>query len=256
MIKSKIEGLADEISSALSKGTDNATREASNIISDMGSGISDFFEFIDGRGGLQEWIENNRLLEGRPFSYKNADVKMEVGDFDTKLANAPRPYLTQYINDPCHDKSVIKCRQSEFTVNEINENIYLCATRPYTNVSHIFPTGGMAEKMAREKISVALEKSPRIARLIRKPFSIRSKTFLNSSIYTVDSSYTDYQGRGPSRDKITFDEYEIQNPQIEDIYSESTSHSPLGKKTRISTPKFPDSGIDGRFKKGCVERVP
>ena len=51
--------------------------------------------------------------------------------------------------------------------------------------------------------------------------------------------------------ELTFDEYETQNPQIEDIYSESTSHSELGRKTRISTPKFPNSGIDLMYNKGC-----
>jgi len=230
---------------------DNISDEASKLFDGFGIGLDEYNEFARGKGNLQEWVESNRILKGNPFNYKNADVEMMLGEKDTKLTAAHRPYLTQYINDKSKDKSIIKCRQSEFSESEINENLYLCCSRPYTNVRHIFPTSGMSEKMAREKITIAVERSPRIVRLVKKPFNLTSKSFINGSFYTVDSSWTDYQGRGPSSDKITFDEYESQNPQIEDIYSESTSHSELARRARISTPKFPNSGIDGAFKKGC-----
>ena len=167
------------------------------------------------------------------------------------LLKAPRPYLVQYLNDNTKDKTCIKCRQSEFTENETNENIYLCASRPYTNVRHIFPTSGMAQKISKEKISPAIELSPKLADLIKRPYNLLTKAFINGSFYTIDSSWTDYQGRGPSSDKLVFDEYESQNPKIEDVFSESTSHSELGRKTRISTPRFPNSGIDYMYNKGC-----
>jgi hypothetical protein len=225
--------------------------EIGRIFDDLHDGLHQYIEFTRGKGSLQEWIETNRRIAGKPFSYSSATATMLLGDRDTKLETAPRPYLTQYINDTTPDKTVIKCRQSEFTESEVNENIWLAAVRPFTNISHIFPTMGMANKMAREKISPAMMMSPRIADLIKKPYNITSASFANGSFYTTDSSWTDYQGRGPSRDKITFDEYESQNPQIEEIYGESTSHSELARKTRISTPRFPNTGIDGRYLKGC-----
>ena len=162
--------------------------------------------------------------------------------YDITISN--KQYHNFYANN-------ILVSNSEFTENEINENIYLAISRPYTNVRHIFPTAGMANKISKEKISPAIEESPKIARLMKKPFNLTSKSFQNGSFYTIDSSWTDYQGRGPSSDKLTFDEYESQNPQIEDIFSESTSHSEIARKTRISTPKFPNSGIDLMYQKGC-----
>lgn len=227
------------------------TKSASSIIDILANQIDHYCEFTKGIGSVQKWVEKNRIIRGKPFQYNNADIEMMLGEKDNKLKIAQRPYLIQYLNDNCKDKTVIKCRQSEFSENEINENLYLCVSRPYTNVRHIFPTSGMANKMAREKISVAIDESPSIKESIKKPYNLTVKAFKNSSFYTIDSSWTDYQGRGPSSDKITFDEYESQNPQIEDIYSESTSHSEIGRRVRISTPKFPDSGIDGRNKKGC-----
>jgi len=247
--KEEASEIINDITSIILNDDDQEKVEACKVFDLISNSISNYCEFTKGKGNLQEWIENNRMIGGRVFSYKDAEIEMMLGNKDKKIIEAPRPYLTQYINDTCKDKTVIKCRQSEFTENEINENIYLCASRPFTNVRHIFPTAGMAEKMAKEKISIAIEKSPKIITQLKKPFSMKSKEFKNGSFYTVDSSWTDYQGRGPSSDKITFDEYESQNPQVEDIYSESTSHSAIGRRTRISTPKFPNSGIDDKFNK-------
>jgi hypothetical protein len=220
------------------------------ILRMTGEQLAFYINFKDGINDVQKWITENRIIQGRKFSYEDAHIAMMLGDKDKKLETAPRPYLRQCINDIAREKSIIKCRQSEYTETEINENIYLCASRPFTNVRHIFPTAGMALQIGKEKISPAIEQSPKIAEQVQKPYNVTSKEFKNGSFYTIDSSWTDYQGRGPSSDKLTFDEYEIQNPQIEEIFSESTSHSEIGRRTRISTPKFPGSGIDLMFNRG------
>ena len=228
-----------------------SNKRASDFIGDGVSSLTEFIKFSSGKNDLKAWIETNRMIYGKQFSYENSDVEMHLAKRDKQILTAPRPYLTQFINDPCKDKSTIKCRQSEFTENEINENIWLSATIPYFNTRHIFPTGGMALKIAKEKISPACDNSPNIARLLKKPLSFQSKEFINGSFYTIDSSWSDHGGRGPSSDKLTFDEYESQNPQIEEIYSESTSHSKYGRRSRISTPVLPNSGIDEKFNQGC-----
>lgn len=216
-----------------------------------GDTLEEYVKFSTGRNDLQKWVEGHRILYGNAFSYENASFQMQLGARDRQLERAPRPYLKQYINDACRDKTVIKCRQSEFTENELNENIWFAVTIPHVRVRHLFPTDGLANKMSREKIGPAMEKSPSIVKLMRKPFNITSKEFKNGSFYTIDGSWADHGGRGPSSDKITFDEYETQNPRIEEIYSESLSHSAIGRKSRISTPMFPNGGIDMMFQKGC-----
>lgn len=243
--------VARSLGELLSSEMPENVEEAASILEGMNTNIGQYLDFAKGISDIMKFVEENRIIYGRPFRYDDAAIEMTLGEKDVKIARAPRPYLVQYLNDKCKDKSVIKCRQSEFTENEINENIYLAVSRPYTNVRHIFPTAGMANKIAKEKISPAIEESPKLAKMMKKPYNLTSKGFQNGSFYTIDSSWTDYQGRGPSSDKLTFDEYESQNPQIEDIFSESTSHSEIARKTRISTPKFPNSGIDGMYQKGC-----
>ena len=258
--KKSIQDFSEDVMDLIQDDEDATRRESEDIFSSIGKKIDNFVTFSKGTGDMKTYVEENRIIYGRPFSYEDGRVAMMLGDEDRKrlklnkeeqLIKAPRVYLNQYQNDKAKDKSSIKCRQSEFTENEINTNIYLSVSRPYTNIRHIFPTAGMAQKISKEKISPAIEKSPNIVMHLKKPFNLLSKNFENGSFYTIDSSWTDYQGRGPSSDKLTFDEYESQNPQIEDIFSESTSHSSLGLKVRISTPKFPNSGIDLMFNKGC-----
>lgn len=206
-----------------------------------------------GRGRLDpmKWIESNRVIRNQPFSYMYADIAMMLGNRDKKPETAPRPYLHAFLRDTCLDVSVIKARQLEATESEINSNLFLACTRPDTFVRHVFPTAGVGNQIAKERIHPAIMNSPNIMRELKKPYSQSSHGFTNGSFYTVASSWTEHGGRGPNSDKITFDEYESQNPKIEEIYGESTSHSSLGKRTRISTPLFPGSGIDARFEDSC-----
>lgn len=225
-------------------------KKTAEFIGDGVSTLEEYCKFSSGKNDLQQWVERNRIIYGKSFSYTSV-VNMVLGKRDKQLIKAPRPYLTQYINDQCQDKTIIKCRQSELTENEFNENTWLAATLPYTNIRHIFPTSGMALQIAKEKFDPGILHSPSIKRLIEKPYTLTSKKFINGSFYTIDGSWSDHGGRGPSSDKITFDEYESQNPHIEEIYSESTSHSNLARRTRISTPLLPNSGIDEKYNAGC-----
>jgi hypothetical protein len=54
------------------------------------------------------------------------------------------------------------------TENEINENMWLASTVAHYNVRHIFPTAGMANKIAKEKITPAIEHSPNIRRYLTR----------------------------------------------------------------------------------------
>lgn len=214
------------------------------------SAFSDLEEIPDSFEGtldVMAWTEKNRLLSGKPFRYDDAGVSMMRGEKDGPLTTAPRPYLNKVLKDTVQDKSIIKCRQSEFTESEISDNIYLSCTRPNTMVRHIFPIASVANQVAKERIHPSIMNSPSVRVRLLKPISLSSHGFSNGSFYTVASSYSETGGRGPTSDKITFDEYESQNEKIEEIFGESTSHSTLARRTRISTPMFPGGGIDARF---------
>ncbi|MHA1694108.1 MAG: phage terminase large subunit family protein [Candidatus Helarchaeota archaeon] len=141
---------------------------------------------------------------------------------------------------------------SELTEAEINENIYLCSTIPYFRVIHLMPSGGLVNDICKEKLTPAIEKSPDLLKLLKRKNqqALTIKEFANGSIYRFESGGINAGGRGSSCDKITFDEYESQNPEIEEIYSEAISHSSYAKRTRISTPLIPKMGIDAKYLEG------
>lgn len=200
---------------------------------------------------MVEWVENNRVLNGKKFSYSNSDVFMDLGEFDKPISRAPRPYLLDYLKDPCRDKTIIKCRQSEFTENELNINLFLTMTRPYTQVMHVFPTQRLGEQIARQKIQSAIKNSPQIMEAVEKPLAYTFYKFKNGANYSIGGSWGNIAGRAGSFDKLTFDEYEFHNPTVEGVFLRLIDHSALKQICRISTPLFPGGGIDLKFEEGC-----
>lgn len=227
------------------------------------SGIREIIKFKFQASEKWEWIEQNRVIYNSKWDWEYADIPVDVGIEDLKhlklrdfkgkkfLEKAPRPYLRQYINDDTTIKSCIKCRRSEFTESEINTNLFYACTHDFFNIRHLFPTASVANRVAKEKINVAVKFSPTIFDKILKPFNITEKHFVSESWYTVDGAFTEFGGRGPDSDRIVFDEFNTHNPKIKEIYEASTDHSKYGQKIYISTPTFPNMGIDVEYKNGC-----
>lgn len=238
--------------------------ELKKQLEDMFGGIREHVEFTYQAGEIWDWIKENRIVFGEPWNWNYSKLPIKPGKYDRKylklredknrfyLTKAPRPYLRQYINDDSPIKSCIKCRQSEFTENEININLYYASTHKYYNIRHLFPTAGVAKKVAKERIDIAVNTSPNLKKRILKPYNITEKHFHGHSFYTVDGAFNEFGGRGPNSDRIVFDEYNFHNPKIKEVYSASTDHSQHGgQQIYISTPTFPNMGIDKEYQDGC-----
>lgn len=184
------------------------------------------------------WIVSNRVLRGRPFSL-------------TRFGR--RPYLPEYLQDMSPDKDTIKSRQMEISEAELNHNLRLVSMVPHSVVMHVFPTSKLAVRFGRERLNPSIKESPALSRRLMSAResggadNVQMKQFAGTSFYVLEASWTEYGGRSPSCDSITFDEYDAANPRAEQVFAESTSHSEIGHKHRISTPTLPKIGIHGRF---------
>lgn len=196
------------------------------------------------------WVENNRWLEGRPWSYESSGPIIEYGDHDVPSDALRRPYLYQYVNDQCRDRSVIKCRQSEFTENQINENLFYALVHG-AKISHIFPTDELGDSISNEKIKPAIDESPNIEKMLSGQGAVRRYQFRTGGIYTVHGALKRAGGRASSRDTLVFDEYDFMPSDIFGVYEQLLSHSSLHLIRKISTPTVPDVGIDAAVKDGC-----
>lgn len=230
------------------------------VISDAVKQAHSEIEFRYEKGDAWEWIEKNRVILGEAWSWEHAKISVDLSEIDKQhldfyvenglfyLKRAPRPYFRQYLNDPARVKVAMKCRQSEFSETEINYALFKCITKDYYNVRHLFPTAGVANQIAKEKITVAIDTSPNIKRMLDKPYNLTEKKFTSTSFYTVDGAYNEHGGRGPSAEHLVFDEFNTHNPKIKDVYSESTSHAKYGGlKIYISTPTLPNMGIHSEY---------
>lgn len=234
-----------------------------DIIHSVATDLESEIKFKYEKGDVWQWIEENRVILGDPWSWEHAKIAVELSAVDKEhleyyvenglyyLKRAPRPYFRQYLNDEARQKTAMKCRQSEFSETEINYALYKCITKDYYNVRHLFPTASVANQVAKEKITVAIDTSPNVRRMLDRPYNLTEKKFTTFSFYTVDGAYNEHGGRGPSAEHIVFDEYNTHNPKIKEVYAASTEHARYGGlKIFISTPTLPNMGIHQEFLNG------
>jgi len=196
------------------------------------------------------WIERNRWIAGMPWSFSSPGPKMEWGAHDVRSEVLHRPYLRQYLEDRTEYKSVIKPRQSEFSENAINENLFMLATNPAFGVAHVFPTDKTGTGFSTEKIKPAIDQSPNIYRLVDKLATERI-TFKNGGIYSIAGALGRAAGRAGSRDMVTFDEFDFMPESIIGVFEQLLSHSRWRLQRFISTPTVPGVGIDKKILEGC-----
>lgn len=239
-----------------------------SVLQELVQNLEEQVEYKYSQGDIWKWIEKNRNIFGLPWDWNFSGVPIEVGKHDIEnlnlreddqgrffLKTTPRPYLIQYINCRSPVKSCMKCRQSELTEAEINVNLYYIFTHSYFNARHLFPTSTIAKQVAKEKISLAVDGSPRMKRNLVAPFNITEKKTNLNSHYTLHGAFNEHGGRGLSSDRNTFDEFNSHNAKNEAVYVATTDHSHHGaQNVYISTPTFPQMGIDTKFQDGSQNR--
>lgn len=192
------------------------------------------------------WIENRRILKGRPFSFKNRD------------------YLIQPYRDEYPRLLFMKGRQvemSEFTMNWMLRNL---DKYPYTSGLHAFPRSSQAKKFSKERLSVAITESQYLEQWQSKR---ESEQFLKKFVKDIDESgkvkYNSYilgatwqshkdtvgdAARGMSIDFIAYDERQDHPNDVEAVLGEGASHSEFKKDITLGTPKLPGIQFDMQWK--------
>lgn len=199
---------------------------------------------------ITTWIERNRWIAGMPWSFSSPGPKMEWGEHDVRSEVLHRPYLKQYLQDRTESKSAIKPRQSEFSENAINENLFMALTNPSFGVAHVFPTDRVGKAFSYEKINPAIYDSPNIHKMLSKG-AIERFLFKNSSIYSIAGALGRAAGRAGSRDLITYDEFDFMPESVIGVFEQMLSHSKFRMQRFVSTPTVPGVGIDRKVLEGC-----
>lgn len=197
----------------------------SNPVRDLGIPLS----MIPSRDAVDfQWYAKNNLTteKGQPL------------DFDG------RPYLKEIYD--CVSKEIVhkKAAQVGMSGFAVNRCIWLTSHRPMTAI-YILPTDGDVREFSQARFNPITEKSRIAADMEVDNVSI--KRIGNSFIY-FRGAWSEREALSIPSDMNVYDEMDKCKPDVVETYHERLSASSMGYRLYISTPTYPDTGIDAKWK--------
>lgn len=206
----------------------------------LGSMTHDDILDIIGRIDPVAWIEHNRILKGKPFSF--------VG----------RDYLLQPYRDDSRNLIFYKGRQvemSEFSMNWLLNKLHM---HPYTAGLHTFPRDNQCMRFSKQRVDHAIKDSKSIGDWYdEKGSEIKMRKFLDRSrdpnpynFYILGGTWESRKdsvgdaARGISIDFIVYDERQDHPDDVETVVGEAASHSEHKQTLTLGTPKLPGTQFD------------
>ena len=186
------------------------------------------------------WIENNRMLKGKPFSLKNRD------------------YLLQPYRDESQNLIFYKGRQvemSEFSMNWLLNKLHM---HPYTAGLHTFPRDNQCMKFSKQRVDHAIMDSETISEwydarnseIKMRKFVDKTKPNKPYNFYILGGTWESRKdsvgdaARGISIDFIVYDERQDHPDDVETVVGEGASHSEFKQTLTLGTPKLPGTQFD------------
>lgn len=155
-----------------------------------------------------------------------------------------RPYLKGIYDCLSKEKVFKKAAQVGMSGFEVNQAIWRASHRPMT-VIYILPTDGDVREFSQARFNPITQKSNIIADM----------EVDNVSIKRIGHSFVYFRGAWNERAALTvpsdsnvYDELDRCKPDIVQTYNERLSASSMGYKDYLSTPTYPDIGIDAKWK--------
>lgn len=191
------------------------------------------------------WVEYNRILKGKPFSFANRD------------------YLLQPYRDEYPDLIFYKGRQvemSEFTMNWMLRKLH---KHPYTAGLHTFPRTNQCNKFSKQRLEHAILDSKNLGewynnkgseQLMRKFTRYNNESKLEEyNFYVMGGTWESRKdtvgdaARGLTIDFIAYDERQDHPNDVETVIGESASHSEFKQTITLGTPKLPGTQFDQQW---------
>jgi predicted nucleic-acid-binding Zn-ribbon protein len=191
------------------------------------------------------WIENRRILKGKPFSFEN------------------RNYLLQPYRDESKNIIFMKGRQVEMSEFSMNWLLNKLDVHPYTTGIHAFPRTGQAEKFTKQRLNSAISdseyirnwndarNSEQVMRKFVKKADARGLEPYN--FYILGGTWESRKdtvgdaARGISLDFIVYDERQDHPDDVETVIGEGASHSEFKQTITLGTPKLPGIQFDQQW---------
>jgi|GEM_PF-657610 len=155
------------------------------------------------------------------------------------------PYLSDIYTDRHHQlvvKKSAQCGMSEFMVTQ---GMWLCDHMALTAL-YIFPTAGTMHDFVQQRVDQAILVSPYLQSRVGFPNNDSSKKFSRGLLVFRGGSETKHV-KSVDADAVFLDEVDEIDPEIVSLAERRVGASSLKWLRKVSTPSFPDMGVDAEF---------
>jgi phage terminase large subunit GpA-like protein len=187
--------------------------------------------------------EAERHLRASPRLIDFAAAHRRVGGRKFDLAG--HEYLRGLYLDENPQMVIRKAAQMGATEYAITRALHFAAVKGGCSI-YFFPSGQDVDDFSRDRFGPAVQESPYLAGLVRDTNTMGLKHIGRGSIYLRGTQST-AQLKSVPADFLIFDELdEMKAPMIE-LARKRLGHSAYGWELALSTPTFPEYGIDAAF---------
>ena len=179
---------------------------------------------------IANWVEKHTHINGNNYSFKDHEYQRTI------------------LSDPSPEIYVQKCSQIGISEASSRFALALAAINPYYTLIYTLPTDGLAVQFMRSRIDPIIQSSSFLSETVHR-------TQNNSEIKRFGDSYLYVRGAQSAAsaisvpaDHLIHDEVDFSSSEVLSMYRSRLTHSSYGRRTLISTPTFPDRGINEHFK--------
>lgn len=181
---------------------------------------------------IADWVIKNTYINGENYSFKHHEYQRKI------------------LSDQAPEIYVQKCSQIGISEATSRFALALTAINPYYTLIYTLPTDGDAKKFMRGRIDPIIDSSPYLQETIHKSHdNAEVKRFGDSYLY-LRGAQSESSAISVPADHVVHDEVDFSNPVILSMYRSRLTHSSFGRRTLISTPTFPNHGINSHFQEG------
>jgi len=178
-----------------------------------------------------EWVLQNVMLHGRPFSFKGHEYQKFIMDYKSRV------------------KVFKKCSQIGMSIWAVSFTLAFCNLHNGVTVLYILPSGIFSQQFAKGRVDPIIDESPNIRNAIY-PGSDSSllKRFVNNSFVYFKGASRSAQAISVPADAITIDEMDFaENEEILTQFTSRLTHSPHKLEIKLSTPTVTGYGISAAY---------
>lgn len=191
-------------------------------------------------GNLSRWLENNTMIESRPFSFVDHEYQIDI------------------VNDTSRRVVVQKCSQVGLSELSVRKVVGVTATARGSHFMYVMPTVNFAKSFSTSRIQPVIEESD-VVNAMTGTGAAKS-----ALLKKIGSSYLHIGGTAGSKSgaisvpakQILFDEYDFCDMRVAGQYESRVKHAPecpvthlKGWITKFSTPTLPNFGVNQEFEK-------